>query len=176
MLVVLGGSTSVGLGSCTRVAPGNDRAQRTDEPEPSRQRPAPSQPSESDPWVQVVQDEVNSHRTARGREPLVLDPDLSYFAEEHSREMASGRIPFGHAGFDERARAIGRSIRYETIAENVGWNRGEADPAAAAVANWLRSPPHLANITGEFELTGIGVARSENGDYYFTQIFLKPSR
>ncbi len=106
----------------------------------------------------------------------MLDPDLSRVAQEHSREMATGGVPFGHASFDERARIIARSVRYERLAENVGWNRGEADPAAAAVANWLRSPLHLANISGDFELTGIGVARSHNAEYYFTQIFLKPSR
>lgn len=34
------------------------------------------------------------------------------------------------------------------------------------------SAGHLANITGDFDVTGIGVAANEKNEYYFTQIFL----
>jgi uncharacterized protein YkwD len=59
------------------------------------------------------------------------------------------------------------------IAENVGFNVGYANPASKAVEDWLHSPGHLNNIKGDFELTGIGVAKNKRGKYYFTQIFLK---
>jgi uncharacterized protein YkwD len=90
--------------------------------------------------------------------------------------MALKQIPFGHAGFEQRAQIIRRTRSYQNLGENVGYNWGEADPAGAAVARWLDSPAHVQNIAGNFELTGIGIATSDKGEYYFTQIFLKPSR
>jgi uncharacterized protein YkwD len=89
--------------------------------------------------------------------------------------MATGRIPFGHAGFEQRAQTIRRSLSYNRLGENVGYNWGEADPARGAVERWLRSPQHLKNIEGDFELTGIGIATSDRAEYYFTQIFVQPS-
>ncbi len=39
------------------------------------------------------------------------------------------------------------------------------------MSGWLRSPGHRENIEGAYDLTGIGVARSRQGVYYFTQLF-----
>jgi uncharacterized protein YkwD len=50
---------------------------------------------------------------------------------------------------------------------------GYANPASEVVEGWLHSPEPLKNIKGDFELTGIGVAKKEKGRYYFTQILLK---
>jgi len=46
------------------------------------------------------------------------------------------------------------------IAENVGYNMGYANPASEVVKVWLHSPEPLKNIKGDFELTGIGVAKN----------------
>lgn len=106
----------------------------------------------------------------------MLDPGLNRLAESHSQRMAAGQVPLGHAGFDQRAQTIKRSLSYRRLAENVGYNRGYTEPAAVAVRNWLRSSQHVENIKGDFELTGIGVVTNERVEYYFTQIFLKPSK
>lgn len=47
------------------------------------------------------------------------------------------------------------------------------DPATQAVQGWLKSSGHLANIRGNYTLTGIGVASNNQGEIYFTQIFLQ---
>jgi uncharacterized protein YkwD len=85
--------------------------------------------------------------------------------------MASGTVAFGHTGFETRIQTIAQTISYRSVSENVAANKGYSDPAATAVAGWLNSPGHHANIVGNYRLTGIGVAKSSTGQIYFTQIF-----
>src|SRR5258708_37376358 len=90
--------------------------------------------------------------------------------------MANYIVPFGHDGADARFANIENSIPNVTsFGENVAYNIGYSDPAATAVSDWLASPGHYANIMGNFNLTGIGVASNDQGEYYFTQIFIKTS-
>ncbi len=84
--------------------------------------------------------------------------------------MAQGRRGFGHARFSRRIKAAG--IEFTSAGENVGQNQGFDDPADQAIEGWLRSPGHRANIEGRYNLTGVGVARSRNGTFFFTQIFM----
>lgn len=112
---------------------------------------------------------INAYRQARGLAFLVRDGLLAEQARRHSLAMAQGTTPFGHDGLAGRLQEA--AVFCLTAAENVAFNRGHADPAAAAVAGWLRSEDHRANIEGHYDLTGIGVARDETGVYYFTQIF-----
>jgi uncharacterized protein YkwD len=164
------------LAACAPIVPvaepgGGGTSGRTVPPAP----PSSPAPGELAALAVAVHERVNTYRRTHGLAPLTLDGSLSRLAEEHSRRMASGEVPFGHDGFEERARTIRRSMAYRRVAENVGYERGYADPASQAVQDWLRSPPHLANVTGDFALTGIGVAADEAGRYYFTQIFLESS-
>ncbi len=57
-------------------------------------------------------------------------------------------------------------------AENLAVNKGYANPAVQAVQGWRKSPGHHANLIGNFNLTGVGITRSADGTYYFTQIYL----
>ena len=78
---------------------------------------------------------------------------------------------FGHSGFGPRIQAIG--ISYRGAAENVAYNQGYRDAATQAVQGWLRSSRHLANIRGNYNLTGVGVAVNSRGAIYFTQLFIR---
>jgi uncharacterized protein YkwD len=123
----------------------------------------------------IVYQKVNEYRISQHLKPLKLDPFLSDLAEGHSRNMATGKVPFSHEGIEERTKAIGQKFSFSGIAENVGYTMGSDTPAKKVVENWLKSPAHRENISGDFELTGIGVVKGEKGEgeYYFTQIFLK---
>lgn len=137
--------------------------------------PSPTVAADS-PLAQMersVNEQVNRYRTQQGFSPLRLDPIVSQQARQHSQAMAAGRVPFGHQGFDRRIEVISRQISYRAAAENVGYNQGYDDPAARAVQGWLDSPGHRQNIKGDFDLTGIGIAKNEKDEYYFTQIFLR---
>ncbi len=113
---------------------------------------------------------VNQHRTSMGLQALKTNEIIEDEAAQHSKNMAKGRIPFGHDGFDERMGRIMKQIRpSHASAENV---LEGAKTAKEAVDIWLHSPGHRKNIEGNYTLTGIGLAQSRDGKLYFTQIFI----
>jgi uncharacterized protein YkwD len=83
--------------------------------------------------------------------------------------MAAGATAFGHDGFEQRVAAIGQTIAWSNAGENVALDYS----AAGAVEAWIGSPGHRANIEGQYDVTGVGVATGRNGSMYFTQIFIK---
>ena len=87
--------------------------------------------------------------------------------------MASGACGFGHDGFDARMHELGKSVAWTGGAENVFMLLNLTDPAAVAVSGWIDSPGHRHNIEGDYDLTGVGIARAKDGSLYFTQIFVK---
>ncbi|MEB3882700.1 CAP domain-containing protein [Lyngbya sp. CCY1209] len=123
---------------------------------------------------QTVHAQVNEYRQSQGLPPLKLDSRISQEARRHSQNMASGQVPFSHEGSKQRYQAIGQQISYRQIAENVAYNSGYANPGKQAVEGWIDSPGHEENMTGDYDLTGIGIARNDKGEYYFTQIFVRP--
>jgi len=114
---------------------------------------------------------VNEHRRSIGLQPLQANSFISSVALEHSRNMLSGKTPFGHEGFQGRIDRIRKHMGpLHVAAENVA--SGPMD-AREVVDGWLHSPGHRRNIEGDFKLTGIGLARKSNGMIYFTQIFIR---
>lgn len=117
---------------------------------------------------------VNEYRVARGLAPFAYDARIAAVARRHSEDMAAGRIPAGHDGFDARQRAISKAIPVRAIAENVGVNDyPPSQTARTTVAGWLKSRGHRENIEGRYGLTGVGIARDARGGYYYTQIFVR---
>jgi uncharacterized protein YkwD len=111
---------------------------------------------------------VNEDRRDHGLKPLQFNSLESSLALKHSQDMASGKVKFGHDGFNSRAKTIQKALGSTEIGENVA-----SGPMTAreVVDGWLNSPGHKKNIEGNFTLTGIGYARDKKGDVYFTQIF-----
>jgi uncharacterized protein YkwD len=66
-------------------------------------------------------------------------------------------------------------LDYDSAAENVAYNLGYSSPSNEAVSGWLKSPGHLKNLQGKYNLTGVGVATNDKGEVYLTQIFLNAS-
>jgi uncharacterized protein YkwD len=120
---------------------------------------------------QSVFREINNHRSSQNLPTLLRNSASDNQARIHSQNMANGKVPFGHTGFQQRVKAI--AIPCIAAGENVAYNQGYSDPAKQAVEGWLNSPGHRRNIEGNYNLTGIGVARSADGKIYLTQIFLR---
>jgi uncharacterized protein YkwD len=118
-----------------------------------------------------IHDRVNQYRQSQNLPPLTFDPTISAQARAHSVKMANiSRL--SHDGFKERVDAVAKSIAYKGAAENVAYNMGYDRPDDTAVKGWIKSPGHQHNMVGAYDLTGIGVAQNDKGEYYFTQIFI----
>ena len=112
---------------------------------------------------------INKHRKTKGLSPLQNNFVIASIARDHTMNMATKRVAFGHGGFAARAKYIRAKINGVTaVAENVAYG---SQTAAEVVNGWLNSPPHKKNIEGNYRLTGIGVARDVKSRLYFTQIF-----
>ena len=118
---------------------------------------------------------MNRYRRSEGLPALASDARVAEIARGHSREMASGRTGFGHAGFKGRSQAVAVRVPYQRVAENV--SRHQRDPSqipAVAVDGWVHSRGHRHNIEGPYALTGVGAAVGDDGSIYLTQIFVRP--
>ncbi|MEG4579998.1 CAP domain-containing protein [Microcoleus sp. MON1_C5] len=119
----------------------------------------------------AVNQQINQYRASKKLPPLSIDPRISQIARIHSENMANGKVSFSHDGFEGRAEAI--TIPYKSVAENLAYNLGYSDPVRNAVEGWIKSDGHRKNMEGQFNVTGIGVAKNAKGEYYFTQLFVR---
>lgn len=108
--------------------------------------------------------------------PLALAPALTRAARAHSRDMAAHDL-FSHAGSDGSTpgvRATRAGYRWSMVGENIA--SGVRTPQAA-VAGWLASPHHCANImTAGFRHMGVAFAvnRGSGEVIYWTEDFGTP--
>ena len=124
---------------------------------------------------QRTQELINQHRQSSGLAPLAWSDVVAEVARAHSRNMANGRVAFGHDGFDGRFTEIQGRLSLSQMGENVAMNT-YTDPVATAVEGWLQSDGHRHNIENEaYNQTGIGIVRGAGDAYFFTQIFVTSS-
>jgi uncharacterized protein YkwD len=120
-------------------------------------------------------DLINAERRKANLSPLVLDSAMLYLAREHSENMANSGV-FSHrnqngAMVDDRARDAGIGD-WQGIAENIAANQNAKNAVAMAIECWLKSEGHRRNLlSNDWTRSGIGVAVSPDGKYYFTQVF-----
>jgi uncharacterized protein YkwD len=171
-----GNDTVYGGGNAERLAGGGGR-DRLDPGSPPAGR-----------WNTALEAEVvrltNDQRAAAGLPPLRVNVRLNAAADLHSLDMAAASNEFGPAAalqhtlygtarphLADRLDAAGyddwsRAFRY-------GENIAHGYPsAAAAVAAWMASPGHRANILdGGFTEIGVAVRADSSGRLFFTQNF-----
>lgn len=129
--------------------------------------------TQSDAFARQVVELTNRERQAKGLRPLKPQTTLREAAQWLADDMAK-KSYLSHTdslGRDFSSRL--RDFRYENAtvaAENIGL--GAPDPAKA-LANWMKSPGHRANILNP-EVTEIGVGYTYNGTdrkHYWVQDF-----
>ena len=134
------------------------------------------QPAEA-PYQSLERDafnRINTYRGEKGLGALAWNEEIARVARQHSVEMANGSVAFGHSGFADRAKLLQQKMTLHGVAENVAYN-DYPDPALTSVNGWIASDGHRANIeNGAYTQSGMGVARSSDGAYYFTQLFTAP--
>lgn len=112
---------------------------------------------------------VNEYRSTKGLTALAYNEQIYAEAKKHSQNMAEGKTPFSHDGFDGRWDRLIKLVGGSSMAENVAMGQ---ETAQEALESWLSSTGHRENIEGKFNLSAIGIAQGADGDLYFTQIFL----
>ena len=114
-----------------------------------------------------ISNQIDRYRQSLNLPPLTIDPTFSARARAHSEEMAStGTLSHILDSVDQQR-------KYPTAAENVASIQDNPQPDLIAFQDWIASPAHQQHILGNYNLTGIGVAKNAAGEYYFTQIFIK---
>ncbi len=114
---------------------------------------------------------VNAYRQSKGLAPMRLLSLAASLAQTHSQNMASKKVGFGHAGFNQRAISLANELNgTSSTGENIAYGKMTAKEVLDA---WLKSAVHRANIEGPFNYTGVGVAKNNQGVVYYTQIFVK---
>ncbi len=123
-----------------------------------------------------VFDLINDQRTQNGLQELDWSDEIAEIARFHSENMANFSF-FSHTDLDglmvnERADLLGVK-KWRAIGENIAFNRGYGNPAESAVQRWMQSPSHRENLlNSRWRESGIGIAVTEDGTYYFTEVFL----
>lgn len=114
--------------------------------------------------------ETNKFRASQGLQPVQYNEALQAIATAHSKDMAAGKVPFGHQGFPQRSDEARRQIPglRGFASENVAFGK---ITAAQVLEMWKNSPGHRNNLMGRYKYIGIGIARAADGLIYFTQIF-----
>lgn len=133
--------------------------------------PTPAPYSEIEQQTQIS---INQHRQSIGLAPLIWNDVVAEAARAHSENMARERISFGHDGFDERFDQINARLPISRMGENVAANT-YLNTVDIAIQGWLDSSGHRSNIENSaYTHTGIGVAKSDLGEYFLTQLFITP--
>ena len=120
---------------------------------------------------------INKQRQQLGLADLEWNEDIAKMAREHSENMADFKY-FSHTDLNglivsDRADASGIK-KWRAIGENIAYNRGYENPATSAVERWMQSPAHRENLlSNRWKESGIGIAVTEDGTYYFTEVFLR---
>jgi uncharacterized protein YkwD len=123
-----------------------------------------------------VFDLVNAERASNGLTPLMWIDKAADAARSHSEDMAANRY-LSH--YDLHGRKVSQRAEdaglndWRWLGENIAWLSGHSDPTNRVVENWMRSKGHRENILQQnFNQSGIGMAVSSDGKYYFTQVFV----
>jgi len=142
-------------------------------------RPAYGEPSPADAQQAALEaqlyEAVNRTRVQYHLLPLQRQQVLDRAARAHSRDMATRRYmshdtPEGLNPVHriQRAGADGFTL----AGENVGMT-SRGDPNNEILQGWLLSPVHRDNLLAPaFNATGLGIARSADGTWYYTQVYV----
>jgi uncharacterized protein YkwD len=115
---------------------------------------------------------VNSHRQNLGTRALIYSDYIEDVAQEHSENMAEGKVPFGHTGSSVRCQKIITELGPANLCGEIV-AQGQ-DNAKEVFASWIGSLAHKSKIeNSRYTHTGLGIARNSRGVIYWTQIFLE---
>lgn len=126
-----------------------------------------SSPCVPEKVLKRIFDLINQVRQEYNIPLLIFSKELSFLAGEHACNMSTHKIPVGHDGFAERQ---AQAVLVTAFTENIANIEDSQDPGQDTVLLWLDQKNSFSRIIANYTHTGIGVAESENGAWYCTQI------
>lgn len=133
--------------------------------------PIPPNPSGPQPKLDLTRlvDAINAQRAKFGRPALASDVRLNALAQGWATYMATYDA-MTHGAFGTRiSHVFPNTAAGEDIAEG-------QTTIEQVVASWMNSPPHRANILGNFNLIGVGEAVDQNGATFWCVDFVLASK
>ncbi|MCS7252784.1 MAG: CAP domain-containing protein [Armatimonadota bacterium] len=137
-------------------------------------------PSDLTRLERLIFELVNGERRKHGLAELMWHDGVAKAARFHSQNMASRKF-FSHVDpieGDLKERLRRNSLKVSVAAENIFNCYGFTDLSEAALKclqSWMRSEGHRRSILlTTVTFTGVGAARSSDGEIYVTQIFTAP--
>jgi len=120
-----------------------------------------------------VYQEVNRYRKGKRLNELKMETALNRIAYQHAWNMAKGKVPFSHQGFEQRIAAVKQfaNVPYR-VAENLYATKSTSQIARQALKSWIESPGHKENMEDDWIYTGVGVVKSRDGEYFIAQLFV----
>jgi uncharacterized protein YkwD len=131
----------------------------------------------ADTGEREIFDLINQERSKKGLGELNWDANLSRLARGYSQKMARENF-FSHyddGGGSVETRAKDMRIKnWSKIGENLFFCEGYDNPNLMAVRGWMKSPSHRDNILNpDYTDSGIGIAVTDGGRIYVTQVFIE---
>ena len=119
---------------------------------------------------------TNEARAKEKLPPLRPNALLMAAARAHSANMArQGKMEHVLDGKKPGDRVKEAGYRYSWVGENMASTDGA--PVAEIFKGWMESKAHREHILSDrFDDIGIGIARNDKGDVYYTQVFASPKK
>lgn len=115
---------------------------------------------------------VNAQRALVGVDALIHSSIIEEVADEHSKNMANGSVPFGHDGSSVRCQKIITELGPANLCGELV-AQGQ-DDATAVYRAWMNSSTHKSKIeNSRYTHTALGMAKNSKGVIFWTQIFLE---
>lgn len=112
---------------------------------------------------------INKYRIEKGLNSLGNNGTVKAVAFTHTDYMIEVN-QVSHENFYQRRQVIEANENALVVAENVAYGFTSAQSVFNA---WLNSPGHRGTIEGNFTDTDISAEQDEDGNWYYTNIFIK---
>ena len=112
---------------------------------------------------------INNHRLSLGLNPLGKMDIIKGQAYSHTEHMVIEN-EVSHDNFFSRSNYLKANAGAITVSENVAYGYTQA---SSVVNAWLKSDAHRENIEGNFTNFDVSAEQNTEGDWYYTNIFIK---
>jgi uncharacterized protein YkwD len=112
---------------------------------------------------------INNHRLSVGLNPLENMDLIKSQAYSHTEHMVIEN-EVSHDNFFERSDFLKANASAKVVSENVAYGYTKA---ASVVDAWLKSASHRENIEGDFTNFDVSAEQNTEGNWFYTNIFIK---